>query len=50
MEPHHVPFGAIERTRLQQDAIRDMQLADVVEHRGPADAGRRLRFQPRRAG
>src|SRR4051794_16434078 len=33
---HQVPLGGIERARLVEDALRDAQLADVMQQRRPA--------------
>ncbi len=44
---HDLPFVGRERCALEKDLIRDVQLADVVEHRRPPDV---VRAAPRQAG
>ena len=41
MEADDRPLVGVERVGLEQDPIRDAQLAEVVEHRRPADLRRR---------
>jgi taurine--2-oxoglutarate transaminase len=48
--PHDLPFVGSERSRLEQDPVRYVQLADVVEHRRPADVGGLLGVETCRPG
>ena len=37
MAPHHFPFAVFELLRLEQDPVRDADLADVAQRRGELD-------------
>src|SRR5207302_9073687 len=45
---HDLPLFGVERTRLQQDARRDSDLADVVEECAKLELFQRLRVEPER--